>query len=140
MKRLFWLCLLFTFGLVSACTDLPTPTPAPTSTFDMDAFFQPVDAVNLEANPTKYETEAFRFTGRVFHIQREGNRVYFQVLTDPANVNIRAIAVNQGQNMEVGDVVTVYATGFGTAEGVSLTGETVVVPRVEVVRIVEGRR
>lgn len=117
-----------------------TPTPAATPTFDMDAFFRPVDAPDLQANPKKYENDAFRFTGRVFHIEREGSRTYFQVLTDPSEVNIRAIAVNEGQGMQVGDVVTVYASGFGTSEGISPSGETVTVPTVEVVKIVEGRR
>ncbi|MFQ5594532.1 MAG: hypothetical protein ACE5HA_10320 [Anaerolineae bacterium] len=121
-------------------TEAATPTPVATPTFDMDAFFRPVDAPDLQANPKKYENDAFRFTGRVFHLQREGNRTYFQVLTDPAKVNIRAIAVNEGQDMEVGDVVTIYASGFGTSEGVSPSGETVTVPTVEVVKIVEGRR
>jgi len=121
-------------------TEASTPTPAPTPTFDMDAFFRPVDAPDLQANPKKYENDAFRFTGRVFHIQREGNRTYFQVLTEPDKVNIRAIAVNEGQDMEVRDIVTVYASGFGTSEGVSPSGETVTVPTVEVVKIVAGRR
>ncbi len=58
------------------------------------------------------------------------------MLTEPEEVNIRCIAVNEGQDLEVGDRVTVYATGFGTAEGVSPTGEKVTVPAVEVVKIV----
>jgi len=124
----------------TARAETTTPTPAPTPTFDMDAFFRPVNAPDLQANPKKYENDAFRFTGRVFHIEREGNRTYFQVLTDPNEVNIRAIAVNEGQDMEIGDVVTVYASGFGTSEGVTPSGEAATVPTVEVVKIVEGRR
>ncbi len=124
----------------ASVTPASPSTPVPTPTFDMDAFFRPVDAKDLQANPRKYENDAFRFTGRVFHIEREGNRTYFQVLTDPGEVNIRAIAVNEGQDMQVGDIVTVYATGFGTSEGASPSGETVTVPTVEVVKIVAGRR
>jgi len=125
-------------GLLAACARPGTPSSTPTP-FDMDAFFKPVDARDLQANPKKYEVEAFRFTGRVFHIQREGNRTYFQVLTDPDEVNIRGIAVNEGQDLKVGDRVTVYATGFGTSEGVDPAGGTVTVPTVEVVKIVPGR-
>lgn len=134
-----WMILMFLLagGLLAACARSGAPTPIPTPTpFDMDAFFYPVDARDLQANPKKYEVEAFRFTGRVFHIEREGNRTYFQVLTEPDEVNIRCIAVNEGQDLKVGDRVTVYATGFGTSEGVSPTGERVTVPRVEVVKIV----
>ncbi len=127
-------------SLTASTTSAPLSTPVPTPTFDMDTFFRPVDVKDLQANPKKYENDAFRFTGRVFHIQREGNRTYFQVLTDPGEVNIRAIAVNEGQDMQVGDLVTVYAAGFGTSEGISPSGETVTVPTVEVVKIVAGRR
>lgn len=132
------LLVLLSVGLLTACARPGGPSPTATP-FDMDALFYPVDARDLQANPKKYEVEAFRFTGRVFYIEREGNRTYFQVLTDPDEVNIRGIAVNEGQDLEVGDLVTVYATGFGTSEGVSPTGETVTVPTVEVVKIVPGR-
>ena len=140
MRFLPLLLLLTWLSAVAGCSALALPAPSPTPTFDIDAFYGPVDASDLRANPEKYEFEAFRFTGQVFHIEREGNRTYFQVLTDPGDVNVRGIAVNEGQNMQVGDVVTVYATGFGTSEGISPSGGTVTVPTVEVVRIVPGRR
>lgn len=140
MRFLPLLLLLTWLSAVAGCSALTLPASSPTPTFDIDAFFDPVDATDLRANPAKYEFEAFRFTGQVFHIEREGNRTYFQVLTDPGDVNVRGIAVDEGQDMQVGDVITVYATGFGTSEGISPSGGTVTVPTVEVVRIVPGRR
>ena len=144
--KICWL-LMGMVGVLIGCTAVtppphPTGTPAPTPspTFDMDAFFQPVDPLDLQADPEKYELEALRLTGEVFHIEIEGNRVYFHVLTQPGGVNVRSLAVDQGLDLQVGDIVTVYASGFGATPGITPTGETAMVPTVEVVRVVRGRR
>lgn len=138
--RLSLIISLMALAVLMAGCARPVVKLTPTPTFDMDAFFQPVNVPDLQANPTKYENDAFRFTGRVFHIRREDRRTYFQVLTEQAEVNVHCIAVDQGQDLQIGDLVTVYATGFGTTEGVDPSGETVEVPRVEVVKIVAGRQ